>query len=133
MCTVYKSLFELKKEQKEKDGEDGPVLEYDKPIFQVVMPPSKVVLPREKPAPKEKQLTKWEKFRVERGLAPRKKRSRMVYDPITKDFVPRHGMGSIKKIANKHQWLMEEKPKHTDAKTDPYTYAAAEKNLVKEK
>ena len=54
LCTIYKTLFELKKKQKEQDGEDGPVLEYDKPIFQVMMPASKIVLPREKPAPKEK-------------------------------------------------------------------------------
>jgi hypothetical protein len=33
----------------------------------------------------------------------------MVFDPITKDFVPRYGMGSIKKIEDEHNWAMEEK------------------------
>jgi regulator of ribosome biosynthesis len=68
-------------------------------------------------------MTRWEKFRLEKGMPARKKRSRMVYDPITQDWVPRHGFGSAKKIADKHQWVMEDKPKHLTSKTDPYTYA----------
>jgi len=47
-----------------------------------MMPQGKTVLPREKPAPKEEMKTKWEKFREEKGLPPRKKRSRLVFDPI---------------------------------------------------
>jgi regulator of ribosome biosynthesis len=68
----------------------------------VSIPPSQVVFPREKPAPKEKEMTRWEKFRLEKGMPARKKRGRMVFDEITNDWVPRHGMGSIKKIADKH-------------------------------
>jgi hypothetical protein len=30
----------------------------------------------------------------------------MVFDEITNDWVPRHGAGSIKKIEEKHNWLM---------------------------
>jgi hypothetical protein len=47
----------------------------------------------------------------------------LVYDEITKDWVPRYGFGSIKKIADKHNWLMEEKPKHRKEGVDPFTYA----------
>ena len=97
------------------------------------IPKSQVVLPREKPAPKEKALTRWEKFRVEKGMAPRKKRSRIIYDEITQDWVPRHGFGSAKKIADKHQWIMEDKPKHMTSKIDPYTYAKQEKDAKKNK
>jgi len=57
-----------------------------------------IILPREKPCPVEKSKTKWEKFREEKGLPPRKKRSRLVFDEITNDWVPRWGTGSIKKI-----------------------------------
>jgi len=99
----------------------------------VDLPKSSVVLPREKPAPKEKALTKWEKFRAEKGMPARKKRSRMVFDPITKDWVPRHGTGSVKKIADAHNWLMEEKPKHREAGVDPFTYQKAEKKAKQEK
>jgi len=57
----------------------------------------------------------------------------MVYDPITKDWVPRHGAGSVKKIADKHNWVMEEKPVHREAGMNPYEYAAEEKRKKKQK
>ena len=57
----------------------------------------------------------------------------MVYDEITKDWVPRHGAGSIKKIADKHNWLMEEKPKHREAGMNPYEFEAEEKRKKKQK
>jgi hypothetical protein len=66
-----KELFELRRHQKEKHGENGEVLEYTKPIFNVELPPSRIVLPRSKPIPKEKPMTKWEKFRLEKGLPAR--------------------------------------------------------------
>jgi len=97
------------------EGEDGEILEYTKAKFAVTLPPSKVVMPREKPIPKPKPLTKWERFRLEKGIQAKEKRSRLVFDPITKDFVPRYGMGSIKKIEEKHNWLIEEKSKHVAA------------------
>jgi len=46
----------------------------------------------------------------------------MVFDPITQDWVPRWGTGSIKKIEEKHNWLMHEKPKHVEAGMDPFTF-----------
>jgi regulator of ribosome biosynthesis len=38
-------------------------LEYTKSKYTIELPEPNVVLPREKPVPKPKQLTKWEKFR----------------------------------------------------------------------
>jgi hypothetical protein len=102
-------------------------------LYSVQLPASKIVLPRQQPPPKEKQLTKWEKFRQERGITPREKRSRMVYDEITKDWVPRFGMGSIKKIQKNNEYIMVEKPKHVEAGMDPFTYKQNEKRLDKEK
>jgi regulator of ribosome biosynthesis len=84
-------------------------------------------LPREKPAPKDKQKTKWEKFREERGLPPRKSRSRLVFDELTNDWVPRWGAGSIKKIQEKHNWLMPTKPKHETAGITPFEWEKLEK------
>ena len=133
LCLIYKELFDLKKKQKALEGEDGEILEYTKAKFAVTLPPSTYVLPREKPIPKPKPLTKWERFRLEKGIQAKDKRSRLVFDPITKDFVPRYGMGSIKKIEDKHNWLMEEKAKHVAAGMDPFTYQKNEKKLVKEK
>lgn len=101
--------------------------------YSVDLPKSQIILPRTKPIPKEKPLTKWEKFRIEKGMTTREKRSRMVYDTRTDDYVPRFGAGSIKKIADKHQWVMEEKPKHVEAGLDPFTYKKNEKKLEQEK
>ena len=98
LCTLYKQLFDLKKEQEAKHGPDGEILEYTKSRYTVDMPESLTVLPREKPCPVEKPKTKWEKFRLERGMAPRQRRSRLVFDNITRDWVPRWGKDSVKKI-----------------------------------
>ena len=134
MCFFYKQLFDLKKQQKLNDGgEDGEILEYTKSKWLVTLPKSQVVLPRQKPAPKEKPLTKWERFRIEKGMPAKEKRSRMVYDPITKDWVPRYGAGSVKKIGEKYNWLMEETSKHREAGVDPFTYAKNEKKMAQEK
>lgn len=56
----------------------------------------------------------------------------MVYDEITKDWVPRYGYGSIKQIKDKANIIMEEKPKHVEAGLDPFTYAKNEKKIEKE-
>ena len=134
LCTIYKTLFELKRNQDLKHGEDGEILEYSKSAMSVTLPKPTTVLPREKPAPKEKAMTKWEKFREEKGIAPRKKRSRLVYDPITADWVPRWGKGSVKKIEEKqNNWVMPEKPKHLYSGMDPFEYARMEKKGKLEK
>jgi len=66
-------------------------------------------------------------------MGTREKRSRMVFDEITNDWVPRWGKGSIKKIQDKANIIMEEKPKHTEAGMDPFTYKKNEKKMEKEK
>jgi hypothetical protein len=69
LCSLYQHLFDLKKQQKLDDGgEDGEILEYTKSKWNVRLPESKVTLPRQHPPPKQKPLTKWEKFRIEKGL-----------------------------------------------------------------
>ena len=51
---------------------------------------------------------------------------------MTQDWVPRWGKDSIKKIEEKHNWLMPDKPKYAEAGMDPFTYARAEKKAKKE-
>lgn len=51
----------------------------------------------------------------------------MVFDPITNDWVPRWGHNSSKKIAEAHDWLIEDKPKHEG--NDPFTMKRQEKKL----
>ena len=73
------------------------------------MPEPEYELPRLRPLPKEKGMTKWERFRLEKGLPARKKWSRMVFDPITNDWVPWWGPDSIKKIQEASEYIIEEK------------------------
>lgn len=131
ISALYRELFDLKRQQRNALGEDGEILEYTKALFSVDLPEAKIVLPREKPIPKAKPQTKWEKFREERGLPPKSKRSRMIFDPVTNDWVPRWGHNSKKKIAEKHDWLLEDKPDQGDV--DPFTRKRQEKKLVLEK
>ena len=89
-----KGLFEMLKSQQ---GQDDESRDYDKAPDDVTLPKPILVLPRYLPIPKEKPLTKWEKYRKEKGIQ-NKKRSRMVYSELAKDWVPRWGKGSAKKI-----------------------------------
>ena len=66
-------------------------------------------------------MTKWEKFKKDKGLPTRKKRSRVIYDPITKDWVPRWGHKSAKNIEEAHNWVMDDKP--SLGGVDPFTAA----------
>jgi regulator of ribosome biosynthesis len=86
---IFQDLFKLCKTQQ---GEDNEKRDFDKPEDNVQLPKPITILPRSKPIPKPKPLTKWEKFRKEKGLAE-KKRSRMVYSETAGDWVPRWGKG----------------------------------------
>jgi len=121
----------LKKQQRAKQGEDGEILEYTKAQYALDLPEPRLITPRAKPAPKEKPKTKWEKFREEKGLPARKKRSRLIFDEITQDWVPRWGPGSKAQIAKKHEWLLEDKAGVEGA--DPFTIKRQEKKMQLEK
>ena len=54
------------------------------------LPPPTTVLPREKPLPKPKPLTKWQKFAQEKGIKKRK-RSKLEFDEASGDWKRRHG------------------------------------------
>lgn len=94
--TVYTKLSMLEKEE-------------DANATYVKLPDAELLLPNKRTPAPPKPETKWEKYRKERGIDKRSKRSRMVYEPLVDDFVPRWGKGSSKKIQDKTQWVMEEK------------------------
>ncbi len=54
------------------------------------LPPGTTRLPREKPVPKPKPLTKWQKFAQKKGIVKRK-RSKLVFDETSQDWKRRHG------------------------------------------
>lgn len=86
--------------QDKEESEESVFIKLPEPIMRI---------PREQAPPQAKPLSKWEKFRLGKGLGRRRKRSRMVYEPIVNDFVPRWGPYSAKKIQKKHDWAVEEK------------------------
>ncbi len=86
----YEELFKLCNAQK---GEEEEKRDFDKPLDAVILPKPLTKLPRAKPIPKPKAKTRWEKYRDEKGLPAREKRSRMVYNEVAEDWVPRWGKG----------------------------------------
>jgi regulator of ribosome biosynthesis len=74
-------------------GQEDEKRDFDKAEDNVELPKPTTVLPRAKPVPKAKPLTKWERYRLEKGMPPKKKKSRMVYSELADDWVPRWGKG----------------------------------------
>ena len=68
------------------------------------LPPPTEILPREKPIPKAKPLTKWESYAKEKGIQKQKK-SKLVWDDVVKEWVPRFGYKKAKAEVEKN-WLM---------------------------
>ncbi|KAH7730068.1 Protein RRBS-1 [Aphelenchoides avenae] len=55
------------------------------------LPPPEFELPREKPIPKPREPTKWEKFSREKGIGQNKNKSRKVWDDATESWKPTYG------------------------------------------
>ena len=119
------SLFDLLTKQQGQEKED---LDYDKAPDELTLPEAIITLPRSLPIPVAKPLTKWEKYKQEKGIVQRK-RSRMVYSEEVGDWVPRWGRGSVKKIQNEMNWAMEEK----EPGVNPFEQKSNEKQLAKAK
>ena len=119
------SLFDLLSKQQGKEKED---LDYDKAKDELTLPEAIITLPRSLPIPVAKPLTKWEKYKKEKGIIQRK-RSRMVFSEEIGDWVPRWGRGSVKKIQDSMNWVMEEK----EPGVNPFEQKSNEKQLAKAK
>ena len=119
------SLFDILSKQQGQEKED---LDYDKAPDELALPEAIITLPRALPIPVAKPLTKWEKYKQEKGIVQRK-RSRMVYSEEVGDWVPRWGRGSVKKIQDSMNWVMEEK----EPGVNPFEQKSNEKQLAKAK
>jgi len=86
-------------------------------------------LPRQKPVPKEKPKTRFEKFMEERNMKKRK-RSRLVFDEITGDWKPRWGYKSAKKERERAEQAIYEVRQGEDPDANPFERAKAEKKLL---
>ena len=97
----------------------------------VILPMKQIIqFPRVYALPEMREKTKWEKFAEMKGIKKRK-RSKMVYDPVTDDFVPRWGKNSIKKIHRKHNRAIIEIKNNIDSYEDPREKISREKEVAK--
>ena len=119
------SLFDILNKQQGEEKED---LDYDKAPDELTLPENIITLPRSLPIPIPKPPTKWEKYKIEKGITQRK-RSRMVYSEEVGDWVPRWGKGSIKHIQDSMNWVMEDK----EEGVNPFEQKSNEKQLAKAK
>ena len=119
------SLFDILNKQQGEEKED---LDYDKAPDELTLPENIITLPRSLPIPIPKPPTKWEKYKMEKGITQRK-RSRMVYSEEVGDWVPRWGKGSIKQIQDSMNWVMEDK----EAGVNPFEQKSNEKLIAKAK
>ncbi|KAF2134166.1 RRS1-domain-containing protein [Dothidotthia symphoricarpi CBS 119687] len=72
----------------------------------LVLPAPSTPLPREKPIPKAKEQTKWERFAAKKGIKDKKREGKMVYDDASGEWVPKWGYKGKNKDGD-NQWLVE--------------------------
>ena len=89
------------------------------------LPPPSYVLPREKPVPKPKTLTKWEKYAKEKGIDKKKKKDRLVWDDVLQKWIPQFGYKKAQAEAEKN-WAIPVKH-NADPNEDPYEKLAEDK------
>lgn len=97
--------------------------------FVASLPKPTTVLPREKPIPKAKPLTRWQKFAKAKGIQNRK-RERMVFDEESGEYKPRFGFKGINQVDK--DWCMEVAD-GADPEADLYSEARADKKARVEK
>lgn len=131
---IIQSFYAIKQkrdEEQEAVPDEYKVIEYEQSQYEIKLPDPVTVFPRHKKIPEKKALTRWEKFAQDKGIQNRK-RGRMVWDEITKTWVPRYGKDSIKKIQDKVDIIREVK-QGEDPNEDPFQKKSLEKKLAKEK
>lgn len=74
--------------------------------LQLTLPAPETQLPREKPVPKEKEKTKWERFAEKKGIKDKKRDTKLVYNEEKGDWVPRYGYKG-KNVDGGGDWLVE--------------------------
>ncbi|ROT37240.1 ribosomal biogenesis regulatory protein [Sodiomyces alkalinus F11] len=77
----------------------------------LTLPPTSTPIPREKPIPKPKEPTRWERFAEKRGIKPktREQRRNLAYDEETGEWRPKWGFKGLNK-KGEDDWLVEVDP-----------------------
>ncbi|KAI7212324.1 hypothetical protein KC343_g4279 [Hortaea werneckii] len=75
--------------------------------LQITLPTASTPLPREKPVPKEKEKTKWEKFAEKKGIKDKKKDGKLKFDEALGEWVPKYGYKGRSNGAVSQDWMEE--------------------------
>ncbi|KAM7542542.1 hypothetical protein Aperf_G00000013541 [Anoplocephala perfoliata] len=81
-----------------------------------ILPEPLFRLPREKPAPRKREMTRWERFAQMKGIR-KKKKSRKIWDEVTQSWKPRWGKDRVDSVKDK--WVLEV-PDHADPYEDQF-------------
>ncbi|KAJ3413616.1 Rhodanese- sulfurtransferase [Chytridiales sp. JEL 0842] len=100
-----------------------PIQTNDDGVF-AVLPEQTTLIPRAKPVPSDKAMTRWEKFAKAKGIQ-KKSRSRKEYDEAKGEYRPRYGYAG-KDDSVPDDWLMEV-PGSADPMENQHQKAKAEK------
>lgn len=95
--------------------EEAIVVKLPRPIF---------ILPRSKPVPKPRPLTKWESFAKDKGIQ-KKKRAKLAWDDQLQKWIPRFGYRRAEAEKDK-DWVLE-----VPQNADPYEDQFAKKSEAK--
>ena len=129
--TLLKKLTTMKEEEEMKNETRKLANQYkDFDIMdnEVVLPEPITEFPRFKRLPEARPMTKWETFAKKKGIK-KKTRKRLVWSEDVKDWVPRYGRNSIKKIQEERDGIREAKP--GEEFVDVFQRTKDEKNLAK--
>nr|POE63399.1 regulator of ribosome biosynthesis [Quercus suber] len=73
--------------------------------LQLQLPAPETRLPREKPVPKEKEATRWEKFAAKKGIKAKRRDGKLVFEEASGEWRPKYGYKG--KGAEGADWLVE--------------------------
>jgi hypothetical protein len=81
--------------------------------LQITLPGPAYHLPREKSVPKEKEKSKWEKFADKKGIKPKQRDGKMVFDEASGEWKPKYG---YKGKDDGKEWLVEVEEEKAEVK-----------------
>lgn len=120
---MVNTIFQLPYKKQGRSAEEAAIVELPRYI--------ETDLPREKPVPVPKPLTKWERYAKAKGIPAKKskmERTRMVWDETKQEFVPRWGFKGKAKEGDPvdPNWL-KEIPENADPFEDQFQKEREEK------
>lgn len=76
--------------------------------LQINLPPPATHLPREKPVPKEKEKTKWERFAEKKGIKAKRKDGKLAFDEATGEWKAKYGYKGKRGDGVQEDWIVED-------------------------